>query len=102
MPLRATADPNILIEEQRSGYVRYRHTLTGRRWEVHGECDRRGDCLIGAVIETPAGPVQIEDHAHLEQLAAELGRERIDSELDVPVAPEFRGCCSFRFVELEG
>jgi hypothetical protein len=53
------------------------------------------------VIDTPDGPVQIRDHAHLAELRARLGRERIDSELDVPVTPEFRGCCPFRYVELE-
>ena len=33
-----------------------------------------------------------------------LGRERIDSELDVPVTPEFDTCCGadiFTYVELE-
>ena len=45
-----TADPGIVIEEQREGYVRYRRD-DGYRWEVHGICDQRGDCLIGAKIE---------------------------------------------------
>ena len=96
-----TADPFVVIEEQRTGYVRYRNIETGRRWEVHGVCDRRGDCLIGAVIDTPDGPVEIKDHDHIEQLKQKLGRERIDSELDVPVGPGFRGCCPLRIVELD-
>jgi hypothetical protein len=94
-----TADPHVFIEEQRPGFVRYQRTTDGRRWEVHGVCDRRGDCLIGAVVE---GEV-IRDHAHLEDLKQRLGRERIDSELDVPVTPEFDSCCGadlFRYVEL--
>lgn len=95
-----TVDPDVVIEEQRVGYVRYRRVTDGRRWEVHGTCDRRGDCLIGAVIDTPDGPVEIEDHDHLARLAESLGRDRIDSDLDVPVTPEFRGCCPFTFVEL--
>jgi hypothetical protein len=95
----ATVDPDVVIEEQYEGYVRYRHT-DGRRWEVRGICDRRGDCLIGAVIDTSAGPVQIRDHAHLEELKALLGRDRIDSELDVPVGPGFKGCCSLEVTPL--
>lgn len=95
----ATADPDVVIEERRPGYVRYRHS-DGRRWEVHGVCDRRGDCLVGAVIVTSAGPVQIRDHAHLELMKRELGRERVDSELDVPVGPGFTGCCPLRVVTL--
>lgn len=99
MNFEPTADPYVLIEERREGYVRYRHA-DGRRWEVHGVCDRRGDCLIGAVIDTPAGPVCVRDHDHLERLSVMLGRHRIDSELDVPVAPGFDGCCPLRIVEL--
>lgn len=38
--MAATSDPEILIEEQRPGYVRYRR-VDGRRWEVWGtaSCD---------------------------------------------------------------
>lgn len=99
-----TRDPSVLIEEAREGYVRYRRTTDGRRWEVHGTCDRRGDCLIGSVVDGPDGPEQVRDCAHLAELKAALGRERIDSEMDVPVTPEFRTCCGadrFRYVELE-
>jgi hypothetical protein len=88
-----TCDPHILIEEQRPGYVRYRRD-DGHRWEIHGECDKRGDCAIGAVIETPDGPMQIRDHEHLNELAEKLGRNgRIQSPLDVPIAPDAIGCC---------
>lgn len=96
MDLKPTADPNTWIEEQRPGYVRYVNS-DGRRWEVYGECDRRGDCLIGAEIDGEC----VRDHAHIEELKRRLGKERIDSELDVPVTPEFTGCCPFRYVELE-
>lgn len=94
-----TSDPTVFIEEQQPGYVRYRRT-DGRRWIVRGECDRRGDCLIGAVIEG----IEIKDHEHLAQLVKEFGRDRIDSELDVPVTPEFQTCCGadiFEYEELE-
>ena len=99
VPMSPTADPCVWIEEQRDGYVRYRNA-DGRRWEVHGTCDRRGDCLIGAVIEGET----IRDHEHLEEMKRRFGRERIDSELDVPVTPEFVTCCGrdrFTYVELE-
>ena len=96
-----TADPYVVMEAKGEGYVRYRCTKTGRRWEVFGKCDRRGDCLIGAVVDTPDGEVHIKEHAHLERLVQTLGRERIDSELDVPVTPEFDSCCPFTYKELE-
>lgn len=69
-----TCDPHVFIEDMRVGYFRYRN-LEGRRWEVHGVCDRRGNCWQGAQNPAP--------------------------ELDCPVTPEFKGCCPFTFVELE-
>lgn len=88
-----TCDPYVGIEEQRAGYVRYRRT-DGVRWEVHGVCDKRGDCAIGAVIDTPGGRVQIQDHEHLRFLAQVLNRPRIQSELDVPIGPDATDCCA--------
>lgn len=95
----ATADPAVVIEEQRDGYVRYRN-IEGRRWEVHGTCDRRGDCLIGTWVEGEL----VEDHAHLERIKRRVGKDRLVSEMDTPVTPEFDTCCGrdrFRYVELE-
>lgn len=69
-----TCDPHVFIEDMRVGYFRYRN-LDGRRWEVHGVCDRRGNCWQGAQNPAP--------------------------ELDCPVTPEFKGCCPFTFVELD-
>ncbi len=97
-----TSDPYVFIEEQREGYVRYRN-LDGRRWEVHGTCDRRGDCMIGMRIP---GYGIIRNHADIESAKVKLGKDRIDSDLDVPVTPEFDGCCGspggpLRIVELE-
>lgn len=69
--MQLTADPTVVIEHERPGYVRYR-SLDGRRWEIHGTCDYRGDCLVGAV-DPLLGP-----------------RE---TRLDVPVLPGFEGCC---------
>lgn len=82
-----TSDPSVLIEEQRVGYIRYR-CKDGRRWEVEGVCDRRGHCLVGAVIDG----AQVRDLDHLAEIAA-AKPGRIDSELDVPVLPGFSGCC---------
>lgn len=78
--LLPTADPYVFIEEEYKGYVRYQNTLTGRRWEVFGICDYRGDCIVGAV-DPLLGP-----------------RE---TRLDVPVTPEFENCCPFTYRELE-
>ena len=77
--LKQTYDPEVYIEAERPSYVRYQRLCDGRRWEVWGMCDFRGDCIIGAV-GLPLGP--------------RAGR------LDVPVTPEFHGCCPFRYVEL--
>jgi hypothetical protein len=85
-----------VIEARSPGYVRYRRD-DGARWEVRGTCDRNGACLLGSVIagELITGP------AHLADLCARLGRDRPDSDLDVPVGPGFRGCCPLRIIELE-
>lgn len=83
-----TADPHVVIEELRAGYVRYRND-EGRRWEITGTCDRRGHCLVGGVINGE----QVRDLRHLAELVALAGKDRIDSELDVPVTPGFTGCC---------
>lgn len=70
----ATADPHVVIEEQRPGYVRYRSD-EGCRWEITGVCDMRGDCLVGAVDPLLGPP---------------------ETRLDVPVTPDFAGCCDLR------
>lgn len=80
-----TADPDVVIEIRDGDSIIYRRT-DGLRWRVTGKCDRRGDCLIGAVING----VTIESK---EQLRA-MG-DRPDSPLDVPVGPKFKGCCPF-------
>jgi hypothetical protein len=87
-----TADRSVCIEARAPGYVRYR-AVDGRRWEVRGTCIRLGHCLVGAVVRTPGGLVQVASLAHLAQLQQQLGVARIDSPLDVPVAPGFTGCC---------
>ena len=78
----STVDPDIDIEEQRPGYTRYRHT-DGRRWEVRGICDRRGDCLVGAVIDGET----VTTLARAHELAVAYDGP------DVPVGPGFEGCC---------
>lgn len=94
--MKPTSDPFIFIEEKHKGYVRYINT-DGKRWEVHGECIKLGNCLVGAVIE---GFGEIKSHEDIERAKKVLGRERIDSELDVPVGPGFTGCCPLKIVEL--
>lgn len=90
MSLSPTCDPGVWIEEQRTGYVRYQNAV-GRRWEVHGVCDRRATCMIGAVIDG----VEITTAEHAAEVAAGYAG------LDCPVTPEFTGCCPFTYVELE-
>jgi len=68
-----TCDWFVLAEELRDGYARYRNRA-GRRWEVLGRCDGRGDCWAGDASPHP--------------------------DRDCPVTPEFSGCCPFTFVEL--
>lgn len=65
--MKPTLDPQVFIEEQREGYIRYWRT-DGLRWEVCGTCNMCGECLVGAV-DPLLGPPE--------------GR------LDVPVAPGF-------------
>lgn len=84
-----TCDPAVFIEEQRPGYVRYQRT-DGRRWEVWGTCDKRGDCLVGASINGE----EVTTIERARELAAAY------TGLDCPVTPEFEGCCPFTFVEL--
>jgi hypothetical protein len=90
--LTPTAEEGLFIEEQRLGYVRYVRPATGERWEIEGTCDRRGLCMVGAVIDG----VQVRDLDHLAQMVLDKGTERLDSELDVAVTPEFTGCCPLR------
>lgn len=94
-----TSDRHVVIEARSPGYVRYRSD-EGRHWEVRGECVRLGHCLVGANIQTPRGLVEVESLEHIERLKAELGVERIDSEMDVPVAPGFEGCCALEIATL--
>lgn len=105
MPL--SVDPVVEVEEIRPGYARYRNTRTGRRWEVRGTCDRRGDCVIGAVFNHPDGStIQVESVNHLKQLVRPNSKWRdviASSGIDTPVTPEFNTCCGsdiFTYVEL--
>jgi hypothetical protein len=92
-----TADPFVVIEEQRAGYVRYLNTQTGRRWEVSGTCDKRGDCVVGAVITAADGStVTIASLDHLRQLLRQKKWQLAITAngLDTPVTPEFNTCCA--------
>ncbi len=97
MPDTLTSDPFVVIEQKRQGYIRYRNTQTGRRWEVRGTCDRRGDCIIGAVFTAEDGEVvQIQDKAHLTQLLllTKWQKAIANQGIDTPVTPEFNTCCA--------
>ena len=86
---RLTADPTTWIEAEWEGYIRYR-SIDGRRWEVRGICDHRGNCLVGATIDGEL--IETIERAHELALAY--------SGLDVPVAPGFRDCCPLEITEL--
>ena len=88
--MEPTADPEVVIESRNGDEIIYRRS-DGLRWSVKGTCDRRGDCLIGSVID---GKYRIRNHRHLARLNKVIPG-RIDSELDVPVGPNFTGCCPF-------
>ena len=85
-----TQDPDVVIEARDPGFVRYRNTVTGRRWEVHGRCTGVARCIVGAVVDG-------KEVKTLKQARAIWKRGFF---LDCPVTPEFSGCCPFRFKEL--
>lgn len=92
--MEQTGDPDVLIEEQREGYVRYQRISNGERWEVHGECIGLGHCIKGAIVDGE----EVKTLKRARELWAE-GKARFP--LDSPVTPSFEGCCPFRFVELD-
>ena len=91
MGLEATVDPQVFIEEQSEGYVRYQNPVTKKRWEVFGTCDKRGNCLVGATIDGEF--IETLERAH-ELAIAYCGD-------DCPVTPAFKGCCPFTYNELD-
>lgn len=97
--LEVTADTTVRIEAKEPGYVRYQAN-DGRRWEVRGVCDRRGLCMVGAVILVGEELVEIQSLEHLEQLKQQVGVQRLDSDVDVPVGPGFEGCCPLEITVL--
>jgi hypothetical protein len=98
MRLRPTADPEVVIEAQGDDWIIYRRS-DGVRWRVSGRCDKRGDCVLGAVVTSPAGePVLIKSKRQLNRLAKEWNRPgRIDGPLDIPTGPGYGGeCCPLK------
>jgi hypothetical protein len=94
-----TVDPDVVIEAQSLGYVRYKNTKTRRRWEVRGTCVRLGYCMVGAVVSDEQGAFRIESLADL--AAPRFQAIEAARTYDVPVTPEFEGCCPLSFTELE-
>ena len=83
--MELTLDPDVVIEERSPGYVRYRNVISGRHWEVFGTCiwtdpETWGPCGDGTTDPVPGPP---------------------EGRLDIPVTPDFTGCCPFRYVELD-
>lgn len=88
-----TIDPGVVIIDHGPAMIRYRST-EGREWTVHGICDQRGWCVIGARVHG----WRVRDLADYRGLWELLG-DRLGFRLDCPVAPGFAGCCPFRFEE---
>lgn len=85
-----TFDPGVVIEARKKdaqgrSVITYRNN-EGRRWDVIGDCDRRGDCLVGAV---DGGKTLTKEDVE----ASKADGTRYISKLDVPVTPEFNICC---------
>jgi hypothetical protein len=81
-----TADSDVVLEDSSPGYWRYRSLSTGRRWEVRGVCDHRGDCLVGATVNGTY-------LADLDAVRAASDAGALDTVGDTPVLPGFSGCC---------
>ena len=93
-----TCDPTTFIFDQGEGwkiYVEVDGDSIVRKWKVTGTCDRRGDCWVGGIMNTPDGPVLVESIEHYQELRAQIGDAWIDAQPDVPIAPGFDGCCPF-------
>ena len=88
--MEETSDPDIVLEERRINYWRYRRN-DGLHWEVRGHCDKRGNCLVGAVINGEY--VDTLNRAH--ELALAYNGP------DVPVGPGFKGCCPLEVMILD-
>lgn len=89
--MEPTSEPDVQMEEIRPGLVRYFRD-DGTSWEISGICDHRANCLVGAVI----------DGELIETI--ERARELADAYTgpDVPVTPDFRGCCPLTGKWLDG
>jgi hypothetical protein len=109
MAATTTHDPDVVIETDElladtvdpvqgglgTRAITYRSLSTGRRWQVIGNCDHRGDCLVGSVI----GGFSVTSKADFESETFKHVAATI-SAFDTPVTPEFTDCCPFDYVEL--
>lgn len=93
--MELTSDPEVIIEKREGESITYRRS-DGVRWRVTGKCDRRGLCMIGAVL----GDTQVESVEQLAHMCKVLGKERLDSDLDVPLGPGYDSNCCPMIVEV--
>lgn len=91
--LEPTCEPDVFIIDRSDDVIVYRRQ-SGRTWSVRGVCDRRGHCMVGAVVYINGVRTVIASVEHLKELCPN-DTDRLDSELDVPVGPGFSGCCPF-------
>jgi hypothetical protein len=94
-----TADSEVFVIECDKNSLTYERS-DGHVWKVTGKCDKRGLCMLGAVVLSPYGEeVLIEHVEQLNRLAREWNREghiQTDEDLDVPISYNYnQSCCPF-------
>lgn len=92
-----TRDPNVFIEHQETGYIRYWRDTDNRRWEQRGTCRRLGECIFGAVFTNPASgqTITVQGRNDLNAYMRNPAWKAIldGNGIDTPNTPEFEGCC---------
>lgn len=97
--MKPTVDPEVFIESCDGDSITYQRS-DGLRWRVTGQCDKRGFCMLGAVVTGPDDKeVIIKSVEQLNKLAKKwnrIGHIQSDEPLDVPTNINYDGsCCPF-------
>lgn len=99
--MSSSYDPEVEIEARGEDWIIYRRT-DGLRWKVTGKCDRRGHCWVGGEMPTPSGPHFVKSVEDYQEAISSLGEDWLARQPDVPVGPNFTGCCPFVIEVLSG
>ena len=73
--MELTQDPYVIIIHRGEQHLIYYNVETDEQWLVYGNCTLKGYCIEGAVNPDLRPYVE---------------------RLDIPVRPDFRGCCDLR------